>query len=161
MAPAVGKHKEQLIWFTADARFVAGDRLKPGAAPQWSLGRVLNGLPAQGFWGSMVYSDSTAPPSSTEAARTIVAGLVRGPVTRVMVNLPGGPVSAHLKPASLLGLGTICWVVTDAFDGSGKVVPAHADPAFGTDSSSITLTAYRGDRPVFYCRPLVQGDGTG
>lgn len=152
VAPAQGAQKEQLIWVTKDARFVIGDRDKPGADLQTAAGRVLNGLPAEGFWGGMSYSDNTLLPPERGKVRTIIAGLVRGPVTKVLIDLPSGSTAAHLAVTSNPELGTIYWVVTDVFDSSGHLVlPTATDSVIDNGIRSITRTAYRGNIPVFHC----------
>jgi hypothetical protein len=151
LAPAVGKLQEQLMWITKDAVLVWGYRENAKSAPRVTLGLPLNNLPAQGLWGNTVYSDGTTAGSGAGVARTFIAGLVRGPVTKVVIDLPGGPVSAHLVPTPDPELGTLYWVATDVFDSGGGVVSEAADPAFGKDVNSLKRTVYRGEAPVFHC----------
>jgi hypothetical protein len=152
LAPATtgapgGPYRAALLWLSKDASVVLGSRESAGAKLQPSSSTVLDHLPAEGLWGGAQYSDNSQPPNSHLPVRTILLGLVRGPVTRVVIGLPDGEVTAHLAPASDPRLGTFYWVVTNDFDVDGDTVSGAA--------TALTRTVYRGTQPVFRC----EGDG--
>ncbi len=150
MAPAQGKQKEQLFWITKNAHLAFAERAAGKGDPRVFLSYPLRDIPAQGLYGQTVYSDYSVDQPERATVRTFIVGLVRGPVTKVLIDLPGGSVPAHLAPAENPDLGSVYWLVTDAFDSTGAVTAAAANPAFGKDTNSIGHTVYRGSEPVFY-----------
>jgi hypothetical protein len=102
-----------------------------------NLCEPITGLPAEGFWGMITFGTYPDKPVTS-----LLSGLVRGPVSSVVIDLPSGPAQAHLVPAADPELGTFSWITVPgalrAEPGSEKLVtPAR--------------TVYRGATPVFHC----------
>lgn len=128
---------QTVIYGTKNANLCLGTRARTGAEVQAAACQHLSGLPAQGFWGGGTSNLSSEKPHANDAA--IVSGLVRGPVSRVVVRTPRGDIDATLAPASTPGLGTLYWAVT--------TIPI----ADNRQVSQITRVAYRGAVPIFAC----------
>jgi hypothetical protein len=127
---------EKSVMFTSkNAQLCLGHIDKGATVAQPGLCEPLSGLPAEGFWGGGFY----APTPERGAADTpvIAYGLVRGKVSRVVVNTPRGEIDALLAPTLDPALGTLFWAKT--------TVPMTAR----REVFKITVVAYRGEQAVF------------
>ena len=122
---------------TKNAMMCVGEIEQGQTSAHVSLCQPLSGLPAEGFWGGGLWAPT--PPKGSADTPIIAFGLVRGKVSRIVVNTPRGPVEASLAPASDPGLGTLYWAQTK--------VPALA----GSEVAQIRLIAYRDQEAVFSC----------
>lgn len=107
-----------------------------GAAPRPAMCSPLAWLPEAGFASGVTYSFSP-PPGAT--AHIMVAGLVRGGVSRVVVRTPRGDVEAQMAAAKDPRLGWIYWAQTS--------VPSDS----AEEMSRIQRIAYQGTEPAFQC----------
>lgn len=122
---------------TKNAMLCVGEIEQGQTSAHWSLCQPLNGLPAEGFWGGGLWAPT--PPRGSADTPIIAFGLVRGRVSRIVVNTPRGEVEASLAPASDPALGTLYWAVTH--------VPSEAN----SQVAQIKLIAYRDQKAVFSC----------
>lgn len=97
-------------------------------------------LPEAGF-GFLVLVGTNDRPGEDDAYFRL-AGLVTGPITRVVLSSPSGEVEGSLQPAPRPELGQLLYVRTDA-------PYSTTDPRADVEGSR--LVAYEGDRPVFAC----------
>jgi hypothetical protein len=149
---------QSLAWVSRGGGMCYGSQLDPtapdppagrksGSGPEPSLCSPLTNVPAQGLYQLAQWGDGNSPPDSEQAQTTVLSGLVRGPVTRVAIDLPSGLVDAHLIPAPDARLGTFYWVTTNEFAMDGTVA--------GTGARQIPgRTVFRGDQPVFHCEQI-------
>lgn len=73
----------------------------------------------------------------------MVAGIVRGDVTRVVISTPRGDVDATLAPVKDPRLGQLFWAETP--------ILASVDGEPSTGEVHFVRTAYRGSEAVFTC----------
>lgn len=128
---------DRTVLFVSKNAFLCVSAVQPGGGGGDAC-HPLVGLPAQGFWGGFTLDD-TSPGDPPIGAPVMVAGLVRGPVDRVLIHTPRGDVEATLAPTSDPELGTLYWAVT-------------AVPMGSKQTWQIDRIAYRGDTAVFACQ---------
>ena len=147
-APVVGGTRTTLttsdgtrgvVYVSKNAFFCFGDVPAGAVEPRRTSCTPLERLPAEGFWGVTTWN---VIPGTSDTAKmkgpVVVAGLLRGPVTRVVVSTPDGDVEARTAPAARPGLGTLWWAPT------GRTVDEEV-----RTPTTLRVTAYRGGTPVF------------
>lgn len=127
--------EKSVLMTTKNAQLCVGQIAKGATVAQPSVCQPLFGLPAEGFWGGGFYAPN--PERGAPDTSTIAYGLVRGKVSRVVVNTPRGEMDALLAPTLDPALGTLFWART--------TVPMRAR----SEVFKITVVAYRGERAVF------------
>lgn len=127
---------QAVVYVSAGADLCIGVAGAPGAAPKPAACTPLGQLPEGGFAAGATYAFSP-PPGNT--ANVMVAGLVRGDVSRVLIRTPRGDMEAQKAPTKDPRLGWIYWAQTS--------VPSDS----ADEMSRIQRIAYQGTRPVFQC----------
>lgn len=119
--------QDVVIFLSVNGYFCTGYQVPGGASVQMVQCAPLANLPAEGLWnqGVMGMSDETGP--------AFAAGLVRGDITRVVIETPQGRVDARLADAP--GVGQFYWAATGPF----------------SQGEAVRRIAYRGTTEVFSC----------
>lgn len=137
---------EVLTFTSRNGSLCLATRSSPSAEPQVSVCHRLVELPAEGIYWPSGYVDASAP-GGDGTVTGYVLGIVRGPVDRVRLDLPSGPVDARLEPAPNPELGTLYSA------GVQLRTDSHGVPLDQTWAARA-VTVYRGDRPVFHCADI-------
>ncbi len=125
--------------FTNQYAAVCLAHTEPGRpVPQTVECTPLPPLPAEGFAFTAVGANNAVTSS------WVIGGLVRGPVTRIVVRTPAGDVVATLAPTEDPDLGTLFWAVLPYRQGSNDDFTPNVLPV-------LRQTLYRGSTPVFSC----------
>lgn len=127
-----------VLYVTSGASLCQGTAVSVVSEPSPSACQPLGRLPHAGFFGGVMYSKLGNLPSGT-VAHVVVAGLVRGDVTRVVVQTPAGDVEANLAATKDPRLGQLYWAETPLL-ASEMVEPAD-----------IRRVAFEGSRAAFAC----------
>ncbi len=141
-----------MLWLSRTGMLCGGTGTSAKADPKPSFCTPLSDAPAEGLWKVVMTSNADLPPDSLTPINTVIAGIVRGPATRITVELPvSGVTDAHLVPAPD-HLGTLFWAVNRDFTAAGTVSAPGTTPRPLSQKDPQSVTVYRDDGPVFHCK---------
>jgi hypothetical protein len=127
-----------VLYLTSGASACQGTAVSAMSEPRPTTCHRLGRLPDAGFFGGDMYSRLGNLPSGT-VAHWVITGLVRGDVTRVVIQTPAGDVEAHLATTKDPRLGQLYWAETPL------LASEMVDPA------DVRRVAFEGSRAAFAC----------